>query len=299
MEKIGQLYGKLLESLEKEGNWAREKLDRLGLAGKPCDPWGLDPAYCLKTLRLLAPLYRQYFKVRVYGAHHVQDRPYVLVSNHSGQIAIDGLLIFMAMALDVDHPRIVRPMMERFMIKLPFVGEASLRLGGVLGDRQNCIKLLEEGQSVLVFPEGVRGVSKSTSEFYRLQPFTRGFFRMALAARKEILPIAVVGAEEFYPFVYQAKGAAKRLGLPALPITPLFPWLGPLGAVPLPSPIDIHIGPPIPVPEELGEDAPNRDMDACVLEVKRSIGGMLKAGLKKRRKFIDPKAFLKNFGVGK
>ena len=276
----------------------QQKLDQLQLDQQGQDPWGLDPQYCRKALGLLAPLYRHYFKVRVFGGHNVQDKPYVLVSNHSGQIAIDGLLIGMAMALDVDHPRIVRPMIERFMADLPFVAEASFRLGGVLGDRQNCIKLLEQGKSVLVFPEGVRGVAKSTSQFYQLQPFTRGFFRMALAAQREILPIAVVGAEELYPFVYQARGVAKWLGLPSLPITPVFPWLGPLGALPLPSPIDIHIGRPITLPQELSENAPDRDINPSIFSVEKSIGDMLKDGIKKRRKFIDPKAVLKNLGVG-
>ena len=300
-EKMVQFYNKFSKSLghlKSNEQQLRQKLTRVKFDKQSQDPWGLDPDYCRKTLKALGPLYQHYFKVRVFGGDHVGDRPYVLAANHSGQIAIDGMLIAMAMALDVEHPRIVRPMIERFMAGLPFVAEASFKVGAVLGDRQNCLKLLEQGQSVLVFPEGVRGVAKSTSQFYQLQTFTRGFLRMALTARREILPIAVVGAEELYPFVYQARELAKLLGLPALPITPLFPWLGPLGAIPLPSPIDIHIGRPIALPEELREDAPDRELNPFVALVEKSIAGMLKDGIKKKRKFIDPKEVLKNLGVG-
>jgi hypothetical protein len=38
---------------------------------------------------------------------------------------------------------------------------------------------------------------------------------------------------------------AKILGLPYLPVTPLFPWLGPLGLLPLPSKWLIQFGEPI------------------------------------------------------
>ena len=273
------------------------KLAQLKLEEGGQDPWGLDPQYCYKALKTLYPLYRHYFRVRVFGGENVGPGPYVFVANHSGQIAIDGLLVIMALALEVKHSRIARPMVERFVAKLPFVAEASFRLGAVLGDRQNCLRLLEHGQSVLVFPEGVRGVAKSTSRFYQLQPFTKGFLRMACSAQTSVLPIAVVGAEELYPFVYQAKGLAKLLGLPALPITPFFPWLGPLGAIPLPSPIDIHIGPAISLPKDLDEDAPDNEIAPYIEQVEQTIHDMLEEGIQHKREFIDPQKILERLGI--
>jgi 1-acyl-sn-glycerol-3-phosphate acyltransferase len=50
-----------------------------------------------------------------------------------------------------------------------------------------------------------------------------------------IVPLSVVGAEEIYPLVGNLPSLARLLGIPYVPITPLFPWLGPLGLVPLPS----------------------------------------------------------------
>ena len=46
--------------------------------------------------------------------------------------------------------------------------------------------------------------------------------------------------------VADAKLLARVLGLPYFPLTPTFPWLGPLGMVPLPSKWHIHFGEPIP-----------------------------------------------------
>ena len=300
VQKILQFYAQLVQSFEHlvpSGEEVERQFAKMDFGYARHDPWGLDPQYCKKILQVLLPLYRSYFRVRVFGGENVQDKPYILACNHSGQIAIDGLLVSVAMVLDVEHPRIVRPMIERFMAELPFIAEASFRAGAVLGDRQNCLNLLGQGQSVLVFPEGVKGVAKATSQFYQLQPFTKGFLRIATGARKEILPVAIVGAEELYPFVYQAKGLAKFLGLPALPITPLFPWFGLIGAVPLPSPIDIYIGAPIALPEGLSEDAPDREIAPHLTRVEESIASMLSAGLEQRRKFIRPKKILAGLGI--
>lgn len=42
-----------------------------------------------------------------------------------------------------------------------------------------------------------------------------------------------------------AEPVARLLGLPYFPITPTFPWLGPLGLIPLPTQWRIHFGEPI------------------------------------------------------
>jgi 1-acyl-sn-glycerol-3-phosphate acyltransferase len=42
------------------------------------------------------------------------------------------------------------------------------------------------------------------------------------------------------------KPLARLLGVPYFPVTPTFPWLGPLGLVPLPSKWHIEFGEPIP-----------------------------------------------------
>lgn len=243
------------------------------------DPWGLDILACKKALKTLWPLYDKYFDVELYNQHHIQDKSYIVTSNHSGQIPIDAMLVGIAFAMETDNPRILRAMVERFLAKLPFLGELSAKLGAILGDRQNANYLLEHGESLLVFPEGVRGISKGTKDFYKLQTFPSGFVKIAAQTQTPILPIAVVGAEEFYPYVYNLKPLARLLNLPALPITPLFPFFGPLGAIPFPSPVDIYVGEEIAPPKSMNFD----EIQEVKNKVEDKIQEMINHGLEKRR----------------
>jgi 1-acyl-sn-glycerol-3-phosphate acyltransferase len=245
------------------------------------DPWGLNLEHAKRTLTTFYPLYRDYFKVRVFGSEHVEDRPYIVTSNHSGQIAIDGMLISTAFATDIKPPRILRAMVERFFVSLPFIGTFAAEGGAVLGDRQNCLNLLKQNQSVLVFPEGVRGIAKDTKDFYKLQPFTRGFFRISLASQTPILPVVVIGAEEFFPYVFHPMKVARLLGLPALPLS--FNYL------PLPSPVDIYILPPYPMPEGLSAESPDKQIDEHIFNLEKLMAAQIKIGLDNRRPFITNK----------
>ncbi|EQC46286.1 lysophospholipid acyltransferase family protein [Bacteriovorax sp. DB6_IX] len=251
-----------------------ELLEKYGLRE---DPWGLNLKRARKNLNYIYPLYKNYFKVRLFGKENVQDKQYMVISNHSGQIAIDGLLIGTAFALEVSPARILRPMVERFFTSLPFINKWASECGSVLGDRENCMNLLERGESLLIFPEGVRGVAKSTKDYYKVQEFTRGFYRMAIKAGIEILPLAVVGAEEVFPYVYQAKGVAKKFGLPALPLSANY--------FPLPSPVDIYIGEPITPDSSISSDPSDSEIDPLIDEIEVKIQHMIDEGLKQRREF--------------
>jgi len=69
-----------------------------------------------------------------------------------------------------------------------------------------------------------------------------------------IIPCSIVGSEEIFPKLGESKLLARLLGLPYFPVTATFPWLGPLGLVPLPSKWLIEFGEPIPT-AHLGEQA--------------------------------------------
>lgn len=239
------------------------------------DPWGLDIELVEKALKLITPLYRSYFKVRLIGAEKITAKSYVIISNHSGQIPIDGMLIGLAMLLDVENPVLVRPMVERFMTSLPFINKYSSALGAVLGDRQNAHYLLSKNQSILVFPEGVKGISKSSPDYYKLKEFSSGFYRMALSHQTPILPLAVIGAEEMYPFVIHFKSLANLVGFPALPLS--------LNLVPLPSPIDIYVGDEMK--PQLNENEKKISNNIFLLE--QQIKKMIVHGLARRRPFFD------------
>jgi 1-acyl-sn-glycerol-3-phosphate acyltransferase len=244
------------------------------------DPWGFSLDRCEQILRTLLPVYRSYFKVRVFGVENVENKPYIIASNHTGQIPLDGALITIAFAMDVYPPRVLRAMIERFMAQLPFVGDFTAQGGSILGDRGNCEFLIDHGESILVFPEGVRGISKNTPDFYKIRPFSQGFYRIALEKKTPILPVCVIGAEEMYPFVFHAKKLASMLHLPSLPLS--------LNVLPLPSPIDIYIGKEISIPENLSPEAPEKDVKENIYHVENSIKRMLIHGLKHRRPFFDP-----------
>jgi 1-acyl-sn-glycerol-3-phosphate acyltransferase len=244
------------------------------------DPWGLGPKIVLRDLKLLWPIYRHYFDVKLHGVENIDpNKCYMVVSNHTGQIPIDALLICTAFATDLEKPIFLRPLVERFLTSLPFLGKWSSEAGAVLGDRNNCLNLLKRKESILIFPEGVPGIAKNSKDYYRMKPFTKGFLRMALSSKVEILPIGVVGAEDFYPFVLQLPKIAKFLKLPALPLSP--------NLIPLPSPVDIYIGKPFLLPEGLTSESSDGEITGHIMNIESSINEMVKKGLENKRTLMQ------------
>jgi len=145
---------------------------------------------------------------------------------------------------------------------LPFLSTFMRRVGGVPASPHNAIRLLEQDELVMAFPEGVKGTGKPFSERYRLQRFGRGgFVELALRTRSPIIPVAVVGAEEIYPKIGDGGAFGRLVGAPFLPLTPTFPWLGPLGLVPLPSKWRIEFCEPI----DLSDYGPEAADDKALL----------------------------------
>jgi len=141
----------------------------------------------------------------------------------------------------------------------------------------NAMRLLEEDKLVAVFPEGVKGTAKPYAERYRLQRFGRGgFVEIALRTGAPIVPVAVVGSEEIYPKLADVPPLARMIGAPFFPVTPTFPWLGPLGAVPLPSRWRIEFLEPI----ETASHGPDAAADrALVLELSERVRAAVQEAL--------------------
>lgn len=225
----------------------RRRLGRLqaDLGPLGIDPFGFDPEAVAAFAGPVGWLYRHYFRVIARGVEHVPDGRVLLVSNHSGQLPFDGLMIGAALILERDPPRVTRSMVERWVPRLPFVSVTMARLGQVVGTPENCRRLLEREEAILVFPEGVRGLSKPFRRRYRLARFGTGFLRLALQRSTPIVPVSVVGAEEQAPALANLERLGRAVGAPAFPITPTFPWLGPAGLLPLPTRYRIRFGPPL------------------------------------------------------
>jgi 1-acyl-sn-glycerol-3-phosphate acyltransferase len=213
------------------------------------DEFGFDPDLLDHVLMApMRPLYSQWFRVETRGLENVPDEGGALVvANHSGTIAVDAVMTQLAL-LD-DHPahRHLRMLGANLVFQTPFVGELSRKSGHTLACNPDAERLLRSGELVGVWPEGYKGVGKPFGERYKLQRFGRGgFVAAALRTRVPIIPTAIVGAEEIYPMIGNVRFLARMFGLPYFPITPTFPWLGPLGLVPLPSKWVIEFGEPIP-----------------------------------------------------
>lgn len=203
------------------------------------DPYGLDREVIEIVRPFLRFMYRTWWRIEVEGLERVPaEGRALLVANHSGVLPWDGAMI--ATAVAEDHPaqndRIVRSLHLHWFSTLPFVAPALAAVGQVPGLPENAVRLLESDELVCVFPEGLKGVGKLYKDRYKLARFGRGgFVQAALRAQAPLIPVAVVGAEEIYPMLADAQPIARLLGMPYFPITPFFPWLGPLGVLPLPT----------------------------------------------------------------
>lgn len=244
------------------------------------DPWGLHVETLERVLPLARLLYDRYFRVAAHGIERVPSGRVLLVPNHGGQLPFDGFFVALAMVLQGQPPRIARGMVERWFPSLPFVSTLFTRCGQTVGDPHNCVELLKRDQAIMVFPEGVGGSGKTYWNRYTLQRFGTGFIRLALETKSPIVPVAVVGSEETYPSITKIEWLAKILGVPYVFVTPLFPLLGPLGAIPLPVKIDLYFGEPRHF--EGDPDAPDDEIQGMVDAVKGDIQRMLDEGIARR-----------------
>ncbi len=244
------------------------------------DPFGYSPEFTKWAVLVTAWFYKYWFRVELNGAANVPEGRVLLISNHSGQIPLDGVMIATGLFLEPDPPRAVRSMIERWVPTLPYVSIFMARVGQVLGSPENARRLLKNGEALLVFPEGVRGINKTWYERYHLKEFGLGFMRLALETETPIVPIGVVGAEEQIPTFVNFKALAKFLGMPAFPITPFFPWLGPLGMFPLPVKYHIYFGEPMYFTGDPNDE--DIVIERKVREVRAQIRSMLTYGLRAR-----------------
>ncbi|MEE2835004.1 MAG: lysophospholipid acyltransferase family protein [Myxococcota bacterium] len=235
------------------------------------DPFGLRPDLLPKAALPVHWLYKHYFRVQNYHIDRLPAEPCLVVSNHTGQIPLDGTMITAAVMSDAPHPRFLRAMVDHFVGTLPFIGSFFEKVGQVAGTPENCLYLLSRGYSVLVFPEGAKGITKPFHRAYELQNFGQGFLRLALQAGVPIVPVAVVGAEESLPSL-GTLDVFSRVGGPPIPLlaTPL----------PLPTRFHIHWGEPLRFDAAYDDD--DEVISELVEQVRSTIRAMIEHGLADR-----------------
>ncbi|MCK6552159.1 acyltransferase family protein [Myxococcota bacterium] len=244
------------------------------------DPFGFDPEIVKYASAPLVWLYKHYFRVQTKGIENVPSGRVLLIANHSGQLPFDGMMIGTAMVLEHDPPRVARSMVEKWVPRLPFVSVLFARVGQIVGTPENCRRLLERDEAILVFPEGARGISKTFDRRYQLERFGTGFMRLALETHTPIVPVAVVGAEEQAPALYNVKSIAKLIGAPSFPVTPTFPLLGPIGLLPYPSRYHITFGEPMSFDGDGDEE--DEVVERQVAVVRDRIQELIREGLAQR-----------------
>ena len=243
------------------------------------DPWGFHPEQA-KRYFSIAKYFYDYFHPEIRGLENVPEGRVLIVPNHSGQVAFDGLVIAVACLLKANPPRLPRGMAEHFVSTVPWVSQAFARAGVVTGDPINCRNLLEHDNAILVFPEGAKGSGKVWKDRYKLRQFGRGFMRLALQTNAPIVPVSVIGGEESIVSIYDSKPLAKLVNAPYFPISPWLPLLGPLAYLPLPVKFTVTFG------EPMHFEGPFDDEDARIDEkvhvVTDKIQSMIDDGLRNR-----------------
>jgi 1-acyl-sn-glycerol-3-phosphate acyltransferase len=250
------------------------------------DEYGYDRKFAETIEPFFQFLYALWWRVEPSGVEHVPATgPALVVANHSGVLPYDGAMI--KLAIRHEHParRECRLLALDMFALLPFLAPLLAKSGEVRASQENGERLLQQGQLVGVFPEGVKGVGKPYKRRYKLARFGRGgFVRLALRTGAPIVPCAVVGSEEIHPMLGRADLLGKPFGFPYFPLTPTWPWLGPLGLVPLPSKWMIDFADPMPMAEYGPEAADDPILVNRLSEdVRQTIQRMIDSRLARRR----------------
>ena len=290
MKESGNFSSNLPIYIELAKSMAGRFISRIDDFRRECendsDRFGMSPTFLERVRPIFQFLYHDYFRVDACGTDNVPEKgPAILVANHSGTIPYDATMSHLAVYNNLKNERLVRFLVDDFIFNMPVFGKVMERMGGVRASFENAMELLEDGNLVMIFPEGVEGIGKLYDERYQLQEFQRaGFVRLAIKMKVPVIPVSIVGAEEIHPLIWKSEKFAGHLGLPYIPFTPTFPWLGPLGLVPLPSKWKITFNKPVSFKKFKAADArKNSVVKREAAKVRETILKSLKRDLKKRK----------------
>ncbi|MFW5875271.1 MAG: lysophospholipid acyltransferase family protein [Myxococcota bacterium] len=249
------------------------RVDRLELpfSEHGIDPYGAHKGDLSRAFTLLKYIYRYYFNVQVYGIENVPARGgTMLVGNHSGGVAVDGMIVLASTFFEMEPPRLAQGMADKFLTKLPFSGQLLSRTGQFTGLPEHAARLLRDDRMLTVFPEGARGTAKLFPERDSLVRFGTGFMRLALETGKPIVPFAFVGGGEAVPTVTNLYALGKLMGVPYIPLTP---WL-----LPLPKPCEFQLLFSEPMVFEGTGNEDDERIQTYVEQVKARIAKLIKQG---------------------
>lgn len=242
----------------------------------------------LRTMARVTALQRRYFAATLEGAENVDpQRPGLFVGNHALMGVLDSpLFVYELYRQTGVFPRSLG---DHFHFPTPVWGKLVTRFGAVPGTRENCRRLMESGQHVLVFPGGAREVAKRRDEINKLVWKKRtGFVYMAIEQGFDIIPFASLGCDEAYDIVYDGDDFANGwLGKRLLSndkvnslmrggdlFMPLVKGIGPT-LLPKAEPFHFSIGKPIPTAHLQGQENDPAVLWQLREQVSDAITGML------------------------
>jgi 1-acyl-sn-glycerol-3-phosphate acyltransferase len=222
---------------------------------EPCfDEFGMDRDYIQfygKTLFKF--LCNHYWRIEANGLENVpRQGPGILVGTHRGFMPFDGVMTLHLLAQKTG--RLPRFLTHPGLLKFPFLSNFMTKLGGVVASQESATRVLQSGELVGLFPEGIKGAFTYYRDAYRLQEFGRdSFVKLALKNRVPIIPFVIVGSAEIFPIFGKINSRVwtRYTEWPCLPITPTFPVL----PVPLPAKWHMQFLPPLHVEAEYPPEA--------------------------------------------
>lgn len=284
--KQRQMAVRIAKAIIPPDEFERISTIRIRDLGFGYDAFGMEKETALIAYALARYAYRHWFRVKSTGHGNVPvEGRALIVPNHSGVVPVDGMMIGIDLMTKLERPRVMRAMVDNFVGFMPFVNTFMYRVGQIVGARRNFEDLLRHDELVTVFPEGAKGTGKKFSQRYKLIRFNVGFIELSLTYKAPIVPTAVIGGEEQYPMIWNLKPLARMIGVPYFPVTPFFPWLGPLGAIPLPARYRIEYGEPLRFYEEYKPETVNDAETVRMLadKVQLTVQAMIDKGIEERK----------------
>lgn len=248
------------------------------------DPYGVSQRHLANIFTLVRPFYDSYFTVDCFGFDRIPStgNPGMLVGNHSGGVPVDAAMLFSAGFFELEPPRLIHGMVDKFANRWPIVSQWFNRVGQFTGLPEHAVRLLRDDRLLMVFPEGTRGTGKLYKDRYELVRFGTGFMRIALQAQAPIVPFAFIGGEEALPTMFHLKRLANLIGIPYIPVPPhILP-------IPLPVHCEIHVGEPM----EFDGDGSEADetIEKYIEEVKAEIASLIEKGRRERQRRVASEA---------
>jgi 1-acyl-sn-glycerol-3-phosphate acyltransferase/nucleoside-diphosphate-sugar epimerase len=260
-------------------------VDKKMTQARQFDDFGMDTHYIAAYGRTLFKfLHDYYWRVEIMGLEHVPRRGRaVLVGLHRGFMPWDGVMVLHLLVQKLS--RYPRFLIHPGLIKFPFLFNYMTKLGGIIACQENAAYVLEQGEMLGLFPEGIRGAFALYRDAYKLSKFGRDeYVKIALRHRAPIVPFVTVGSAEIFP-IFKAVDWAwwkRHTEWPSFPITPTFPFLPP---VPLPAKWHTQFLDPIHIEERYPPEAADEPetVRAISLEVRSRMAAAIGEMLNQRK----------------